>query len=294
MSYSDVEGGWTGIGNIDVDPDFVAGSLQLSVGSPCIDTGDGGVVTESYDIAGNPRVVDGNGDAIAVVDMGAYEFQPDPADAATPTGIDVLVEPEDAGTGTTPVTIIFANITESGLTSLDTSDSGPAPPVGFQLGDPATYYEITTTAAYDGFIVVCIDYSGVSYSDPELLRLHHYEDGAWVDRTISNDTINQIICGEVTSLSPFAVFQDLKQLMQQLSQRIIDLNLQSGIENSLDAKLDAALKAIDDLNANNDVAAINTLSAFINAIEAQRGNKIPIGDADALIAAAQLIIDLLT
>jgi len=37
------------------------------------------------------------------------------------------------------------------------------------------------------------------------------------------------------------------------------LNLQSGIENGLDAKLDAALKAIDDLNENNDVAAINTL-----------------------------------
>ncbi|UCC99336.1 MAG: hypothetical protein JSW66_05510 [Phycisphaerales bacterium] len=34
------------------------------------------------------------------------------------------------------------------------------------------------------------------------------------------------------------------------------MNLQSGIENDLDAKLDAALKAIDDLNENNDVAGI--------------------------------------
>ena len=40
-------------------------------------------------------------------------------------------------------------------------------------------------------------------------------------------------------------------------------------------------------------AAINSLEAFINEIEAQRGNKIPVDDADALIAAAQEIIDLL-
>ena len=49
-----------------------------------------------------------------------------------------------------------------------------------------------------------------------------------------------------------------------------------------------------DLNENNDVAAVNSLEAFINAVQAQRGNKIPEADADALIAAAQQIIDLLT
>ena len=73
----------------------------------------------------------------------------------------------------------------------------------------------------------------------------------------------------------------------------MNLNLQQGIENSLDAKLEAAQQAIDDLNENNDVAAINVLEAFINAVEAQRGNKILEADADALIAAAQGIIDLL-
>ena len=40
-------------------------------------------------------------------------------------------------------------------------------------------------------------------------------------------------------------------------------------------------------------AAMNSLESFINAIEAQRGNKISDADADALIAAAQQIIDLL-
>jgi len=40
--------------------------------------------------------------------------------------------------------------------------------------------------------------------------------------------------------------------------------------------------------------AINTLEAFINAVEAQRGNKIQEADADTLIAAALEIINLLS
>ena len=42
ISYSDVQGGWTGTGNIDLDPLFenpIAGDYHLTIGSPCIDTG---------------------------------------------------------------------------------------------------------------------------------------------------------------------------------------------------------------------------------------------------------------
>jgi hypothetical protein len=42
------------------------------------------------------------------------------------------------------------------------------------------------------------------------------------------------------------------------------------------------------------VAAINSLQAFVNAVEAQSGNHIPVDDANDLIAAAQEIIDLLS
>ena len=83
------------------------------------------------------------------------------------------------------------------------------------------------------------------------------------------------------------------ELVLDLMQNVIDLNLQQGIENGLVAKLEAAMQSLDDINANNDVAAVNTLEAFINAVEAQRGNKISQADADALIADAQQIIDLL-
>jgi hypothetical protein len=65
--------------------------------------------------------------------------------------------------------------------------------------------------------------------------------------------------------------------------------IQHGIENSLDAKLDAAFDALDGASAQNDIAAIDALGAFINAVKS--GKAIPVADANALIAAAQKIID---
>ncbi|MHC4445016.1 MAG: TolB family protein, partial [Planctomycetota bacterium] len=92
----------------------------------------------------------------------------------------------------------------------------------------------------------------------------------------------------------FIAQRDPISSLNVLIQMVIDLNLQQGIENSLDAKLDAAAQALEDLNENNNLAAINTLQAFINAVQAQRGSKIPEAEADALIAAAREIIDLLS
>jgi hypothetical protein len=84
--------------------------------------------------------------------------------------------------------------------------------------------------------------------------------------------------------------------IEKLIREVLSLNLQHGITNSLDAKLDAVLQALDDVNENNDVAAINALGAFINAIEAQRqrGKEISDADADALVGIAQEIIAMLS
>lgn len=67
-----------------------------------------------------------------------------------------------------------------------------------------------------------------------------------------------------------------------------DLGLPAGIESSLLAKLQSALDAIAD---GREGAAINQLRAFINQVEAKRGNPLTDAEADALIAAAQAIID---
>lgn len=125
----------------------------------------------------------------------------------TTTGTNVEVQPVDASTGSSPVTLTFAEITQDGTTGLTTSSSGPPLPSGFSLGDPATYYSLTTTAQFDGSIEVCIDYSGISFGDESSLKLLHFENGVWEDRTSSLDTQNNIICAAVTSLSPFAIVE---------------------------------------------------------------------------------------
>ena len=111
VSYSCVQGGFPGTGNINVDPLFVDADgeddttgtadddLRLQPTSPCIDAGTNnapwlnGIIT---DLAGNPRFVDsaaipdtGNGIA-PIIDMGAYEwsFPPDGDEDGVPDASD--------------------------------------------------------------------------------------------------------------------------------------------------------------------------------------------------------------
>ena len=84
VSNSIVLGGWPGDNNSDLDPMFVdvaTGNLRLLFGSPAIDSGHDHHTTP-FDIAGFRRPQDGNGDDIAKVDRGAYEYlSPDYGDA---------------------------------------------------------------------------------------------------------------------------------------------------------------------------------------------------------------------
>lgn len=84
ITYSDIQGGWTGTGNIDQDPllhplaDNGGFSMTFAVyfGSPAIDSGSP-YVFPIFDQRGLLRPVDGNGDGTAIADMGAYESQLD-------------------------------------------------------------------------------------------------------------------------------------------------------------------------------------------------------------------------
>ena len=68
-------------GNFGVNPIFrdeANGDYTLKGSSPCVDAGETrGWHADAKDISGeNARVLDGNGDGIAVVDIGAYEYDP--------------------------------------------------------------------------------------------------------------------------------------------------------------------------------------------------------------------------
>lgn len=106
VSYSLVENGASGAGNSSADPRFVDAdgtddllgtaddNLRLRAGSPAIDAGDNSALSDAVasDVGGSPRVVDDpstpdSGSGMApIIDMGAYEYQPDEA-LAMPTNL---------------------------------------------------------------------------------------------------------------------------------------------------------------------------------------------------------------
>ncbi|UCH15587.1 MAG: HYR domain-containing protein [Bacteroidales bacterium] len=128
----------------------------------------------------------------------------------TQRGESVDVLPVDETTETTPVEVTFEAVNLSGNTSLETTETGPEFPSGFAFGDPLTYYDVSTTAEFLGPVQIAIDYSGMVFDNEEGLRLLHYESNQWLDVTTMLDTDNDMIYGEVTSLSPFGILEDIE------------------------------------------------------------------------------------
>jgi len=128
--------------------------------------------------------------------------------ANTPSGANVQV----AATGplpVSPVNLSFPNVTSPGQTTYEVRNTGLTAPDGFLFGTPPVWFDIHTTATYVAPVRVCITYPAGQYANPSALKLFHYENGRWVDRTVSVDTKNRIVCGSVSSLSPFAVAEPI-------------------------------------------------------------------------------------
>jgi hypothetical protein len=114
VSHCNIVGGEAGVvhsdsisiqwleGNIDADPAFMGSGttpFALSESSPCIDTGTAdttGLMLPAVDLLMNHRIWDGNHNGVAIIDMGAYEFD------SAPLGV---VSPENPGSEATALTV---------------------------------------------------------------------------------------------------------------------------------------------------------------------------------------------
>lgn len=213
--------------NIYDDPLFenlADDEYKLLVGSPCIDAGapdTTGLNLPEFDLIGNPRITDGNGDDLAVIDMGAYEFQSEPTitlinvpeDYATiQEGIDasvdgdtVLVQP---GTYVENVNFNGHNITLGSMfimtgdtsyisqTVIDGDSSGSV--VTFESGEDSTAvlsgFTITGGLAEMGGGIHCEDFSP-NLSDL-VLSGNHADFGGGIFCENSNPEISNVLISD--------------------------------------------------------------------------------------------------
>ena len=185
-----------------------SGIITTVAGSAYGFSGDGGLATAAAMNAPSGVFMDGTGN-LYIADSGNNRVRKanlSAPTASTPTGTNVSTQITDPVTGESPATLTFSNVTQAGETTLTQSTSGPPPPSGFELGDTPIYFDISTTAVFSGPVDLCVTYSDADVTDEANLKLFHYEGGAWMDVTTSLDTVNNVLCGQVSSLSPFAVF----------------------------------------------------------------------------------------
>ncbi|MBP8293839.1 MAG: DNRLRE domain-containing protein, partial [Caldilineaceae bacterium] len=127
----------------------------------------------------------------------------EPTPPNTPAGTSVTAEVSTSDS-TATATVTFSTVGAAGDTTIVVADSPPALPGGYlQVG--SNFYDVNTTASFTGAVTICLSYDPGAFENPSEARILHYEGGAWVDVTTANDTLAGIVCGVVSSLSPFAV-----------------------------------------------------------------------------------------
>jgi Tol biopolymer transport system component len=115
--------------------------------------------------------------------------------ARTPEGSNVAATPVDVSTGDFPVSIVFGFVGSAGVTTLESSATGPSPPAGFDVD--GLYYHLESTAEFAA-AEVCFPYTG---APPSIVH--------WVAGTpeilLTTRTTGSVTCAEVDSFSPFAL-----------------------------------------------------------------------------------------
>ncbi|MGA1869939.1 MAG: right-handed parallel beta-helix repeat-containing protein [bacterium] len=169
VTFSNIQGGFTGTGNINNDPSFVSPGYwrydyHLQAGSPCID------LETSMDAPGNDkdnvvRPLDGDGDGMAEVDMGAYEYYGDEDGDGAPErgpfpyyglfypydgnndGIPDFMQPDVASFPSDDAESVFTVKAPPGsiLKDVRSPDSGSLPKAPSHIIHPFGYFSFTVT-----------------------------------------------------------------------------------------------------------------------------------------------------
>jgi hypothetical protein len=120
--------------------------------------------------------------------------------AETPTvlpQVNVTAEPDK------DVSITFPEVTSTGDVSV-TPTSNPSQPTTFRIVGGSTF-DIDFSGSFSQPATVCVSYDEADAHNENNIKLYHWEDPSWQDITISLDTDANVVCGETTTFSPFAV-----------------------------------------------------------------------------------------
>ena len=214
----------TGYNFITESVENVAGTLPAAIGSGVTYTIDGQI-----NIGGTPPPIAGcpfttpNGVFTGTAGINAFRAQ------TTSTGSDqtvsfpdtVFFDPVSGQQVPIDVGVNFSQVTGGGTTTVLASSNSsaeiPANFAGSVYGYNAVFLEVSTTATVVPPITICSTYSdpnnagylgGTSPPIPETALSFMHGEGdpkVFVDRTSMRDTVNNIICAQVDSLSPFVV-----------------------------------------------------------------------------------------
>jgi hypothetical protein len=113
-----------------------------------------------------------------------------------------------------------------------------------------------------------------------------------MDITTSNDTADEVIYGETTSFSPFAVLRPATPLEQlgDLDQAVAALHANQSTIRTLHALLLPVRALLKNRLHQDDLIAVLPLDLFVRVVQAARGRQITTAEANELIARGQVLI----
>jgi hypothetical protein len=195
-------------GNISSDPRFIDpdhGDYRLTMTSPAIDAGfDAAPLLPAVDLSGSARVVDGNGDGSAHVDLGAFEYHNHAP--AVSAGDDQTVALSGGCTADVTLNATGSDPDGDALTYVWTSALGTQTGQTLSLALPAGTYRFTVTAndgngglASDTVVVSVVDdtppvISAISATPRVITANDHKMVPIVVSVSVSDQCVNAVSC----------------------------------------------------------------------------------------------------